>query len=292
MSKKIVFIVNPKAGTGRKKSVTEMINKEFSSYLNYEIMLWEKSFGDISHMADKAIQSGAHIVVAVGGDGTVNAVAKALVGTHAALAIIPIGSGNGLARHLQIPLDAIKSLGLIHSGREYLIDSCSVNDKSFFCTAGIGFDAHNGKMFAESKKRGFFSYIKITLSQFISYHPEEYHLLLDNKEVKQKAFLVTFANAGQYGNNVFIAPHADIGDGVIDVCILRPFHIWNVVGIALRLFNKTISQSRFYERYQGKNIVVQRANAAPVHYDGEPAEMPAMVTVKITPHSLRVIVPR
>ena len=288
--KKAVFIINPVAGGGNKGPVVQQIKKYLRNDISYEIINW-----DFPHQKTEIIkrikENDFDLAVAVGGDGTINQVAQAVANTNKKLAIIPVGSGNGLARHLQIPLDVKAAIDVINNGKSICVDSCNVNDLFFVCTSGIGFDAHIGKLFAESKTRGFYTYFKLTMSQFMSYKPEDYKLFIDDKEISAKAFLITFANASQYGNNAYIAPQADIQDGLIDVCILKPFNAWNVVSLGWRMFNKTIHRSPLMETYRAKTLLVKRTTSGPVHYDGEPNEMGELLRYEILPSSLNVLVP-
>lgn len=288
--RKIAYIVNPNAGVLDKKQIIELIKKHTPVGVDYEIINWE-SPPQGKEITKRVIAEAFSTAVAVGGDGTVNEISKALVGTDISLAIIPIGSGNGLARHLKIPLDITKAIQLIGQGEERIIDSCFINGKAFFCTSGIGFDAHIGKLFAESKTRGFSTYAKITISQLMRYKPVEYNLTINNETIKRKAFLITFANASQYGNDAFIAPQASVKDGLIDVCILKPFKFWNVPSIAWKFFNKSINSSAFMETYKVSEVDVEREATGPAHYDGEPDLMGAKLTIRIKPSSLRVIAP-
>ena len=288
--KKAVFIINPVAGGGDKQPVLQQIKKYLLNDISYEIINW-----DSPHQKTEIIkcikESNFDLAVAVGGDGTINQVAQAVANSDKKLAIIPVGSGNGLARHLQIPLNVKAAIDVINKGKSICIDSCNVNGLFFVCTSGIGFDALIGKLFAESKTRGFYTYFKLTMSQFMKYKPQDYQLFINEKEINTKAFLITFANASQYGNNVYIAPQANIHDGMIDVCILKPFNLWNVPALGMRMFNKTIHRSPFMETYRTKNLLVKRNKSGPVHYDGEPHEMGELLRYELLPSSLNVLIP-
>ena len=239
----------------------------------------------------RVTSGGFDIAVAVGGDGTVSQLANALAGTNVALGIIPFGSGNGLARHLGIPMDKKEAMKLIENGVIKKIDRGIINGRSFFCTAGVGFDARIGKLFAESTKRGFWTYGKMTVSEFISYKPEKYTIDIDGKKLERTAFLMTVANAGQYGNNAWIAPQANAMDGILHFSILRPFRWWNMAGIARKMFGKTLDKSAFLESYSGKKITITREAEGAAHYDGEPDVMEKVLTVSIEPAALNVVVP-
>lgn len=170
-----------------------------------------------------------------------NEIARAMIHSDAVLGIVPKGSGNGLARELHIPMDAKRALDLIIKGHISTIDCCKANNQVFFCTCGVGFDAAVSQKFAEEKRRGSLIYIKNTIEEYLSYKPEPYELLVDNQTIKEKAFLVACANASQYGNNAFIAPHANIQDGRMDLTILSPFTPLDIAPLAIQLLrNRSI----------------------------------------------------
>jgi diacylglycerol kinase (ATP) len=286
---KIAVIVNPKSGISRTKDRAAEIASLMPEGLEYDLLILQKK--EPQQDLFKRILSGAYDKVAVaGGDGTVNAAATALTGTGIPLAIIPFGSGNGLARHLGIPLDIRRALLLLREGREKVIDTCYLNSKTFFTTAGVGFDAHIGKLFSESPSRGFRSYASITLSQLQSFRPEKYSLEVDGVRSEHEAFLITFANAAQYGSNAYIAPLADISDGLIDVSIIRPFPLLKGISLAFRLFSKTLHHSKGVQMLKGKHIILERQENGPVQYDGEPELMGRRLEIRIEPRSLRVLV--
>jgi len=289
-TKTAAIIINPISGGIDKAPVFELIRKHFPATINYEIIVWEHP-EQKDDIIKKIRTTNFDIVIAAGGDGTINQVAQAVLDTTSTLAIIPLGSGNGLARHLKIPLDTKKAIELIGNGKKNKIDVCTVNGNYFFCTSGIGFDALIGKLFAACKTRGYFTYLKLVFSNFINYKPLTYTLIVDEKTVNTKAFLITMANAGQYGNNVYIAPQADISDGLIDIVVVKPFKLWQSILIAKKLFNKTLHLSKYVEIYTGKNIVVNRDALGPVHFDGEPAEMGTVLRYQIQQCAIEVIVP-
>ena len=287
----VLFVINPKAGTKKKETIPEIIASALNDTIQYKIIYWEKDQKIKNIIRQEIDQTNYDVVIAVGGDGTVNVVASTLINSSIPLAIIPLGSGNGLARFLKIPLDVHKAIDLIKNGKIILIDSCTINNKNFFCTGGIGFDAHISKIFSQTKKRGFISYVKLSLKEFFKYQSQEYQLNLDGKLMIKKAFTITFANANQYGNNVIIAPHADIRDGLIDVSIVRKFNLFSIFILMIRVFNGTIHKSKYIEIYKAKNIIVHRSEAGCAHYDGESGEMGKEIEVKNNPASLKIIVP-
>jgi len=220
-------------------------------------------------------------------------VASALVNTQGRLGIIPAGSGNGLARHLGIPLQVPEALAMIQKHKDQIIDAGKVNGKYFFCTCGTGFDASVGKKFSRDSRRGMLSYVRATIHQYINYSPKTYILKTNHKKIKLKAFLVTFANAGQYGNNAYIAPNAVINDGMLDLCILRPFPRTSTITMGLRLFFKNIDQSPYLEVMRVKKASLKRKGHSKItiHLDGEPMTLRGPLKVRVVPEALHVMVP-
>ncbi len=203
--KKVQAIINPISGVGSKRKVPEMIQDEFQSD-KYELKIsFTEYAGHASNLTQQAIEEDTHIILVVGGDGTVNEVAKSMINSDATLGIIPKGSGNGLARELHIPMDVRKALEVVQKGHKITIDSCRANGRVFFTTCGVGFDAAVSQKFANEKHRGTLTYLKNTIEEYLSYKPQEYELLIDDTIWEEKAFLVVCANASQYGNNAFIA---------------------------------------------------------------------------------------
>ena len=287
--KTISFIINPISGTHKKDSWPEIISRTMdTSRLDVRIFFTER-VGHASELAHRQIEEGVPYIVAVGGDGTVNEVARAVRDTPAAMGIVPCGSGNGLARHLNIPLKLTDALKLINKASVISIDYGIVNDNPFFCTFGAGFDAHITHSFATSKKRGFRTYISIIVREFFKYRSQKYKLKIDGKKFKTRALMVTVANSTQFGNNGYISPHADICDGKLDVCIIRPFPKFRAVLIALRLLRKSIHKSSYYRMIHGKKITIGRKHDGDVHLDGEPYTMGKKLKIKIVPQGLKVI---
>ncbi|MBI5539310.1 MAG: YegS/Rv2252/BmrU family lipid kinase [Bacteroidia bacterium] len=290
---KIIFLINPISGTKKKadipKKILQLIDK---SMYDAEVYI-TKYKGEATEIVSQKIVEGYSRFIAVGGDGTVNEIAKALVDTNGILGIIPIGSGNGLARHLRIPLDLKKSMELINTGKYEAIDYGRVNDVPFFCTCGVGFDAHIGHKFAEATERGFVTYLKTTLREFFSYKAKKYKLKIDNTiKLKSRAFLITFANASQYGNNAYISPKADIQDGKLDICILSPFRLYRGVSIGIRLFAKTMDRSPLMNSMRAEKIVLKRKKEGVIHFDGEPCLMGKKLKISIVHNGLKVMFPK
>lgn len=230
------------------------------------------------------------IVVAVGGDGTVNEVASAIVDTDTSLGIVPFGSGNGLSRFLGIPMDTRDAIKNLASGRTEIIDSARINGQPFFNMAGMGFDAHISEIFSHGKKRGFISYIKSSIKEVVGYQPQNYHLDIDGKKYDYKAFMLSIANSSQYGNNVHISPKASLQDGFLDVCVIKPFPLWRFPEMSMRMLIKATESSKYVEIIRGKQILIKREHTGPIHLDGEPQVAGTGIDITILPKSLKVIV--
>lgn len=287
--RKLLFIINPKAGKKLGPAISGIIREEMPSHIPYQVVVWKdkEHFEEIIAM----LHSGGYTdAVAAGGDGTVNRVGQALLGTKIRLGIIPLGSGNGLARSLGLSMDLNQAVRQIVEGREALIDSGTVNGMPFFCTAGLGFDAHIGSLFASSVKRGLQSYVRITLRELFRYRAQEYRLDFNGKSLNKKAFLITVANAGQYGNDFYIAPQADMTDGLFHIVVLKPFNALKVIGLMRNILGRKAFVSKSIETYAAPKLSIQRAASGFVHYDGEPMETTATVVFANKPSSLNVIV--
>ena len=290
MKKKICFIVNPISGVGKQKLVEELTLKHLDlSSFDYKI-IYTTAPKHATDIAKQAALDNYNIVVAVGGDGSVNEVAKGLIGTETAMALLPTGSGNGLARHLDIPLDLVKAIDLINKGKETTIDSINFNDETFVNVAGIGFDAHIGWEFAKYGKRGFSSYIKLVLRELSSYKAKEYELTIDGKTHYKKSFLISFANGSQWGNNACIAPSANVSDGIMDIAILDSINWFNGISIGYKLFNKKLHHSRHLEIIKAQEVSVKQSETI-AHIDGEPIEIGNTILIKVNPLSLKVVIP-
>ncbi len=282
----IWFIINPNSGLGNHKDLEQVITSLIPKGTSVTIRRTERA-NHATEIALEAISAGAETVVASGGDGTVNEVGKALINTNISLGVVPGGSGNGFARHLKIPMNTKQAVQRILENKTQIIDTAKINEMPYFATAGLGFDAEVGWKFADFGKRGFISYIQVTTQAFFGFKPKSYQLIVDGKKVNTTAFLINFANAGQYGNNAWIAPSASLSDGLIDVCILKSFPVGQTPGIIFRLFSKTIEASKYYEVIRAKHIEV--IDPSVYHADGEPMKSDKNLTIKVVPNSLKVI---
>lgn len=290
--KKILAVVNPIAGKKKKIEPELLANEILRNEADIEWIYWHLPEIDITKKVNEKLNQSKYDIVAVfGGDGTVNRIARVLVNRPENLLIIPIGSGNGLARHLQIPLNCSSALRLAIEGKPTFIDVAKMNNETFFCTAGLGFDAFIAHRFAHAKKRGYYTYIKMVLKEFFRYKSQSYIITFDNDKIELKAFFITIANANQWGNNVKVAPHAQINDGLLEFVALKPFKWFEIPMLVIRLFKNSLHQSQKVENIQTSKIEIRTKNETNyAHFDGEPTIMPASIHFSILPRALKVIV--
>ncbi len=285
---KYAFVINPNAGVKKKLNIESFIASHFPKKIPYDIIIWEEA-DDISPIIQQIKNNDYQYVIACGGDGTVNMVSALVVNTNISLGILPLGSGNGLARSNGIPMDLVKALDVIVKGKTVLIDSGKINSHPFFCTAGIGFDALIAHKFAESTERGFVTYFKTSVKEFINYKPINYSITVDGNKIETPAFLITVANAGQWGNDVYIAPAAKLNDGLFHLSILKPFPFLTFPIFGIKLFSKKVHTFKYLESIIGKKIVIEFENELPAHYDGEPLLAKGKVSIEMFPLSLNII---
>ena len=280
MKKKAVFIINLISGTSDKAAIPGLIDQYLDkTQFEYEIAVTQYA-GHASEIAAKAKDDGVDVVVAIGGDGTVNEVARAIVHSSTALGIIPCGSGNGLARHLLLPLNVRKAIEVINRCEIRQLDYGIINDYPFFCTCGMGFDAFVSMKFAEAGKRGPITYVENVLREGLKYKPETYTIEDESGTLQYKAFLISCANASQYGNNAYIAPQASMSDGLMDVIIMEPFDVFEAPQISIEMFSKTLD----------KNSKIRRDKPGVIHYDGDPVMTGADIDVELKPKGINIIV--
>ena len=301
--KNIAFIINPISGgqTGGKRKVPKLIEKELDRSQWLPNIVFTEYAGHAKELARQFTVMGFDAVVAVGGDGTVNEVAQGIVEgskfqvssfkfQETALGILPMGSGNGFARHLHIPMSVPRAIQMLNHAEPIQCDYGLANDRLFMCTCGTGFDAQIAYQFATSTKRGFKTYLENILKDLVTYKPQTYRIQGDGIDVEHKAFLVTFANANQWGNDAFIAPQASVQDGEMDICMMSSSALLGAPGLALRLFTKSINNSVFMDSLRAKDVVLTREDEAPFHLDGDPVKMPKEIRIRIVPEGIRVMV--
>ena len=286
---RIIFIINPISGTHSKEGIPSLITRCLDTERFEPEIRFTEYAGHAVDIARQSVTDGYDIAVAVGGDGTVNEVARSLVRTSTALGIIPCGSGNGLARHLCIPMEAEKAIAIINECHIEAFDYGIVNELPFFCTCGMGFDAFISLKFAEAGKRGPVTYVENVLREGLKYRPETYEIVDDTGSMRYKAFLIACANASQYGNNAYIAPGATMKDGEMDVIVMEPFDVLDAPQIAADLFMKTLGNNSKIKTFRAKSLHIRRKQPGAIHYDGDPIMTGTDIDVHIEHLGIRVV---
>ena len=287
--KNIAFTVNPVSGTKAKNRVAKLIRELLDPQLFAPTVVVTEYAGHATQLAQQFAMQDYYAVVAVGGDGTVNEVATGLIGTNTALGIIPNGSGNGFARHLEISTRMNRAIEMLNSSEVINVDYGMVNNIPFFSTCGVGFDAVVAHDFSDSS-RGFKGYLQSIFKDLFQYKPETYHITGNGINQTTTAFLVNFANAGQWGYDAYIAPKASVQDGWLDVAIVSEFPMVAAAGLALSLFTKNIDEKLYMTTIRTKELTLTRNSDGPMHIDGTPMTMPAELHVKIVEDGLKVLV--
>ncbi|MFD2554078.1 diacylglycerol/lipid kinase family protein [Sphingobacterium tabacisoli] len=287
--KKILFVINPISG-GKKKTA---FNKKVLEVL--DLKRFNPTFQQTTkpnhayELGKKAIEEKYDAVIAVGGDGTINELGSALIGSGVPLGIIPEGSGNGLALYLGIPMNETAAIRRLNRFETVDVDCGTINDKPFFNIAGLGFDASVSDRFANDSIRGPIGYLRSVINVLGKYKPCHYTLTIDGKKYEREAFMISVANSPQYGNNAYIAPNASVSDGVLDVCIVHKFPLYILPMMVYHLFNRSADQSEYVEIIPGRNILIERDDTGPVHVDGEPLALTGNLKIEVKPSSLKII---
>ncbi|MCQ2255799.1 MAG: YegS/Rv2252/BmrU family lipid kinase [Bacteroidaceae bacterium] len=289
--KSVLFILNPISGTVNKENIEVLVERVMDKSRYKWDLVYTEYAGHAEKIAREAAGRNVDVVVAVGGDGTVNEVARGLVKTDTALAIIPCGSGNGLARHLMLPMSPKRAIEVINAMEVHKLDYGVVDNHPFLCTCGIGFDAFIAEKFASAGKRGMMTYVEKIFKDGLGYESETYEYILDDQEpVKQEAWLISCANASQYGNDAYIAPQASMKDGELDIVIMDPVGIQNVVSVNMEMVNKTLDKNQNIHTFKGKKLTVKRQQPGYIHFDGEPAMAPAVVEIELVEQGINIVV--
>lgn len=289
--KHLLAVINPISGTAKKEYIPEILDRILDKDKFSLTIRFTQRQGHATELTKEAIQEGFYGVVAIGGDGTINEVASALCGSNTALGIIPCGSGNGLARHLGVPVNIEKAIRILNVDNVESLDYCTVNDHPFFCTCGVGFDAHVSDKFAHSGKRGPLTYVQNTLIEYLKYRPQKYHLEIGDEVVTEEAFLIACGNASQYGNNAFITPRASMHDGLIDVTVIHPFTPLDTAILGLLLFTKHIDQDININTYRTPELIIHRDKPGVMHIDGDPVMMEADLHIKCHKGGIKILLP-
>lgn len=288
----ICFIINPVSGGKRKEHLRKWLTGEFERGDQIIQIHFSDYPGHASILAEEMLGKKVDIIVAVGGDGTINEIARVLMNKEIKLAILPYGSGNGFARHFGLPLNLRESLQIIKEGFSTKIDVGMVNGEPFFCTTGLGFDAETGYHFSHFGKRGFLSYAFSFLRVFRSYEASKYLIQLNDNIFEREAFFINVANISQFGYNFKIAPEASTKDGFLDLVIVNKFPKWKGPWMAIQSLMGNIHKNPYVEYHKSREIIINiTEDNTHIHIDGEPGKGKNKMKYSILPSCLDVILP-
>lgn len=278
----ILFIVNPISGQGSKDKVVSRLSQHecrvvYTEYAGHAELLAREAEEDI--------------VVAVGGDGTVNEVARGLIGTGKTLGIIPRGSGDGLALHLGLNHDLNKNIQIIENGKTHYLDAGMINGRYFFSVCGVGLDAIVSERFAKSGRRGLPNYIEQAIHTWRNHTTELYEIEIDGVRYKYEAVMITVGNSDQWGHGAKVTPLADSSDGILDITVVEDFKDIDIPMLAYRLMTGTVNLAQNIHCHKGKDIRIIRQDSGPAHVDGDWFEADRVLEINILKHALKVIVP-
>ncbi|MCF8246502.1 MAG: diacylglycerol kinase family lipid kinase [Saprospiraceae bacterium] len=289
---KIRFIINPRSGANRKRNLPVLIEKNLDhGRWDAEICLTEYA-GHAIQLAKEAADHSYEVVVACGGDGSVNEISSQLIGTQTVLGVVPSGSGNGFAGHLGIGRDVERAIQLLNHGKVIVVDTCRMNGRPFVNLAGIGFDGVVSKRLHDSPVRGLWAYLRYTLEEAWAYKMQQLDIQVDGEKISRRCLLVEVANAPVYGYGFSIVPHADFNDGKLEVLVIKAAPKWRYILESWRFLNHSFHKSSLAECYTCREVVVTPKTPTCYHIDGEGYELKGEARFDICPNSLRVLVPK
>lgn len=290
--RRIVFIVNPKAGVNFQRRIRTSVDKNLNHKL-FEYGIWHTEYaGHATELARKALEEQYDIVVAVGGDGSINEVGAALIGSGATLGVVPAGSGNGLATHLGYGRNLDQAIRLINYANTAVIDSGTLNGRPFFNVAGIGFDGLVSNLMRNQEKRGLLPYFLKSLEAGLSYTSRECSIEADGRTVTEKCFVAAVANGPMYGYNVQIAPDAQLDDGLFNVVLLKDAPRWQYFAALPATLNGSLYDESFVEHFQTAKLTIRRPGENFVHLDGEGMKISGELHFEMRPKSLKILIPK
>ena len=289
LKKKILFIVNPNSGTSQINNLKELISSNLDASIFEYAIAFTQAPKHATEIAKNASQQNIFACIAVGGDGSVNETATGLIGAETAIGIIPKGSGNGLARHLKIPINVKKAIQTLNKLHLESLDIIKINKEYAVNVAGCGFDGHIAHLFAASKARGLMTYSKLCFKEYFNYQPQEYTLTIDDTEHKLAAFTVAIANSSQFGNDVLIAPEAKTNDGLINITVVKPFNKLNFVTFLYYLGTKQFHKAPFVKTFTCTQFSISSNQKITGHIDGEAVELGNTINGTIIANALKVL---
>ena len=286
--RKAILIVNPGSGTRPKDALPDLVASALGDETDLLVEATRQP-GDVARIVAEGLGRATDLFIVAGGDGTVNEAANAISGTPAAMAIIPCGSGNGLARSLGIPPDFREAAMVAARGRKLTIDRGEANGRPFYCTFGMGFDAAVGHKFAQEKRRGKMTYLKSAFLEFLNFSSNVYAISIDGNILTERAMVVAVANASQYGNNAYIAPGASMTDGMLDMTVIHDGNLFQQALAGVQLMSGHIDKNFLVDTFRISGARISRLDDGPAQVDGEIFHPGHVVDIKCRPAALNVI---
>ncbi|HEX6889685.1 MAG TPA: diacylglycerol kinase family protein [Chryseolinea sp.] len=288
--KKILFIVNKHAGIGYASDLEHTINSACKkNHATCSIEFTQRK-GHAIDLSKEARRNGFNQVIAVGGDGTINEVARGLIQSDMPMGIVPRGSGNGLARHLGIPLKITDAVDQIFDSRTLPIDIFRVNGKLSLNVSGIGFDGHITNLFGVKSSRGLIGYVMLTIQEFLKFKEFETEIVMNGESIKRNAFIIAIANSSQYGNNARIAPSASVCDGLLHINVVKRIPLFRL-DFLYSFFSGQLDKSSLCEFMETTSLKIRTTKPMYYHVDGEPCGLSDSFDIELVPAALQVLVP-
>ncbi len=291
---RVLIIANPIVGIHKeKRKIIQNIVAHIVRHGGSADITYSMKAGTGKLRSSRASLEGYDAVYAAGGDGTINDVASGLINRNIPLGIIPLGTGNGLARALGIPFEPDKLIRMFEANKTADIDVGKISSRFFLATAGMGYDASIAHDFNLRKKswRKVYTYFFLAVKHYFLKSTENMTLIIDGKKIQRKVFALTISNTSQYGSGAVIAPQADPTSGTLIAVIIPKFNLINIIPAVIKLFNGSINELKGIEYFEFKNLRIKRENAGLYHVDGETFEGDANSNVTVLPRSLKVIFP-
>jgi YegS/Rv2252/BmrU family lipid kinase len=280
-------IINPISGNGKHENIEYLLYK----YLNHSRFSLKTTktlyAGHAAELAKDTIKNDIDLIIAIGGDGTINEIATALAFSNVAMGIIPCGSGNGLSRHLKIPMNAKKAIRHLNTAKIRSMDTASINEYHFVNVAGIGFDALIAHEFAKMNSRGLKSYLKAVLSCFRTFNDQSFTIEGKSFTSIENGIMLSLANSSQFGNNAYIAPKASINDGKLNISLLKKPKWYQVPGLSWKVFTKKVDTSNLFKEIIADELTIYQESLI-AHIDGEPISPGKKIHLKVHPNTLQI----
>ncbi|MBD5779385.1 YegS/Rv2252/BmrU family lipid kinase [Pelagicoccus sp. NFK12] len=290
MATELAFIVNPISGKRLKGPERVARVRAFVEAQKLNAVVWPtERAGHAPELAQRALEQGVKRLVAVGGDGTINEVGRMIVGSPCEFGLVPMGSGNGLARHIGIPLEFERALKLAATGSAIKVDTGEANGRPFFNVMGIGFDAEVGRRFNETEGRGLMNYMREGWKAFRGYRSLECDIETNLGSKSLSAYIVAVANSSQYGSNAFIAPDASMTDGKLNLVAIAEPNFLSFFILIWRMFSKKLYHSPRVTPICAESFTLRMKDGGFFHVDGEIFKCGKNLTVKACPKSLRIV---